>query len=71
MTRKATLESSMEIEALVYSSDISNGSNFYSWEADHGCPYMYSELRKSSGYWITWEKHLLLLKAPDIVKDGE
>ncbi|WMV58809.1 hypothetical protein MTR67_052194, partial [Solanum verrucosum] len=40
--RKATLASSTELEALVYSSDICNGSSFQSWETDHGCPYFYA-----------------------------
>ncbi|KAK6803268.1 hypothetical protein RDI58_001052 [Solanum bulbocastanum] len=40
--RKATLASSTKLEALVYSSDICNGSRFQSWETDHGCPYFHA-----------------------------
>ncbi|WMV58806.1 hypothetical protein MTR67_052191 [Solanum verrucosum] len=40
--RKATLASSTELKALVYSSDICNGISFQSWESDHGSPYFHA-----------------------------
>ncbi|WMV58805.1 hypothetical protein MTR67_052190 [Solanum verrucosum] len=40
--RIASLASSTELEALVYSSEICNGSSFQSWATDHGCPYFHA-----------------------------
>ncbi|WMV58801.1 hypothetical protein MTR67_052186 [Solanum verrucosum] len=39
---KATLASSPELEALVYSTDICNGSSSLTWESDDGCPYFHA-----------------------------